>query len=171
MSIRRLALSEITELQSILTKGISRMTYNMVAQYLIPLGFGWAQATGFARQLVPSFSGVDFASSWTKPYQVRRQTLDVDSRGKDELIPKKDMIHKGLKENTRYMYSVGFDVFDEEGEVGTTSHACFYSDERYTPEDVEFRAEQIWWGTSAKYPYGTGNYQFEIMYHNEGWDY
>lgn len=171
MAFRALTLGEISELQSILTAGISSMTYNMVANYLVPRGFGWAQATGFARNLVPEFNSLDFAEQWYKPYQVNKQHTEAVKRGLDILIPEKDFIETPLKQATRYMYNVSFDILDEDGNVVDTGKASYYSDELLTPEDIAYRAESVFDTPSESVPLGAANYEFEAVYHNEGWNY
>lgn len=170
MSPKALLPTELTEIQKILTQGLSTMTYNMVSQYLVPRGYGWAQATGIARQLVPEFSGVDFAEQWYRPYMINRQHVEAERRGYDELIPRKDIIEQEFYTPARYRYDVSFDVLDDEGNVIDKKNASYFSDEALTPEDIEYRAEQVFTEVTESVPLGAANFRFETMYHYKGWD-
>lgn len=163
--------SEVAALQSILQQGINKMTYSIVSNYLVPRGYSWAAASGIARRLVPSFSPVDFAEQWYNPYQVVRQKLDAVTRGLDKLIPRKDIIEKPLKQATKYMYNVSFDYLDAEGDLIIGDSAAYYSNEELTPEEVALRAETVFDEPSESVPYGSGNYKFVSILHNEGWTY
>ncbi len=169
--MQKLLPGEVAKLQAILTKGVNNMTYNLVANFLIPRGYGWAQASGVARHLVPNFVPIDFAKHWYKPYQINSQTKSAFDRGFDVLIPEKNMINKPLKENTRYMYNVSFTISDSEGNVIGTKEAAYYDDERLTPEDIGYRAGSVFADESESVPVGSSDFIFTSQYHNEGWDY
>ncbi len=171
MPFRALSVLEQGQLGTILEAGINASTYNMVAQYLAPRGFGWAQASGFARSLIPDFVPVDFAAHWYRPYQKERQIRLIEKVGADIQILEKNYIQHDLKEATRYMYEVEFDVFDDDGNVIDHTARAFYDDERLTPEDSEYEAEKRF---TDKYPHADaiiGNFHLAGTYHNRMWDY
>jgi len=171
MAFRGLVPSELTELGKILETGISGMSMSMVAAYLIPRGFGWAQATGFARQIIPSFSGIAFAEHWSEPYIKHRKYVHISGRDITEQIPIEDMTEKPLKQATRYMYEVSFDILDSDGEVIDTATASYYSDDLMTPEDAADRSYSVFSEPSESVQLGAANFEFKALYHNEGWDY
>lgn len=171
MAYRLLSVLEKANISEIVKDGLTKSTYNMLAQYLAPRGFGWAQATGVVRQVIPSFSGVDFAEQWYRPYQKVRQEKYAIDTAKTELIKQKNYIEHDLKEATRYMYEVEFDIFDDAGNKIDTQSRAYYSDSEKSPEDIEDEGARIFKDSYEKKGAQLGNFRFKGAYHNRMWDY
>lgn len=171
MKITALALGELTEIKGLVSAGHTKSIYSMVAQSLVPHGYGWAQATGVMKKLFPDFNSLMFADMWYNPYQRLRQTQFAERTDYSELLEVKSMIEQPLKEATRYMYSVSYDIYDPDGEFITKVTVSYYDDELMSPEDVEYRAKQVFSQVTKSNPYPDSDYHFEGVAHNEGWDY
>ena len=171
MSLSKLLPSEVIELKSILEAGISRSTYNLVANYLAPKGFNWMMATHFGKLLDVNFKGADFAEMWYKPAQIYDQQKQVKLQGYETPVSEKYMIQKPLDKEARFMYTVTYDINDADGFYVSTSGMSFYSDDKMSPEDIIYTAENKL-GMGENYSeIKTDNVEYKATYHNSGWDY
>lgn len=171
MAFRHLAPEELSDLARILEVGITKSSMNIVAQYLAPKGFGWAQAVGEARRIIPEFSGVDFADFWYNPYIKYRKYVAIKKAGFDVVILKENMIESSLKQATRYMYDVEFDIADSAGNILDTQTRSYYGDDLASPEDIEFESEYVFKDVYEKADAQLSNFRFKSLHHNVGWDY
>ena len=158
--------TQMHKVMAIASGGLTRAVYQQIAQAMIPMGFGWANASGIMRRVIPNFTPTLFADVWTNPYLQNRQRIAQVKSGIDSYILNKNVIQSSFQYGDDYQYVLRGIVRDSNGvDIGENFYT-FGTDDRLTPSEANDMAADIFNQDHISFAAEVEEYEFQYMRHN-----